>query len=77
MVAGYREIRGKVGFFGFVFRLLFWRWQALMLYWFIYGTPLRARCNAERTPKAQRIQHPTAVYLRRQDSSRITANGTQ
>jgi hypothetical protein len=33
MTTGYRETRGKTGFFGTIFRILFWGWQALMIFW--------------------------------------------
>ena len=38
MPKGYKEVRGKLGFFGFISRLLFWGWQALMLIWFFSYT---------------------------------------
>lgn len=31
MQKGYREIRGNLGFFGVLWRILFWGWQILML----------------------------------------------
>ncbi len=38
MAVGYKEVRGKLGFFGKVCRVLFWGWQALMVYWFLQYT---------------------------------------
>ena len=38
MVAGYKEVKGKLGFFGVVWRLLFWGWQLLMVAWFFAYT---------------------------------------
>ncbi len=35
MVARYREIRGKLGFFGWLWRILFVGWQVLMVAWFL------------------------------------------
>ena len=34
----YKEVRGKLGFFGFVSRLVFLGWQALMVGWFLSYT---------------------------------------
>ena len=36
--AGYREVRGKLGFFGWLSRLLLAGWQILMINWFITYT---------------------------------------
>lgn len=34
----YREVRGKLGIFGWLFRIAFWGWQLLMLVWFLSYT---------------------------------------
>lgn len=31
----YKEVRGRLGFFGFVWRLLLVGWQFLMIFWFL------------------------------------------
>lgn len=31
--SGYEEIRGKLGFFGWIWRILFWLWQVAMVTW--------------------------------------------
>jgi hypothetical protein len=50
MIAGYKEIRGKVGFFGTIFRVLFWGWQALMIFWIVsYYTDVSPRLHAATT----------------------------
>ena len=36
--SGYREVRGKLGFFGWLWRILLLGWQALMVAWFISYT---------------------------------------
>ena len=33
--AGYQEVRGKLGFFGWIWRILPLGWQALMVVWFV------------------------------------------
>lgn len=38
MAADYKEVKGKVGFFGLVWRVLFWGWQLLMIVWFLTYT---------------------------------------
>lgn len=35
MPKGFREVREKTGFFGTVFRMLFWSWQILMVIWLV------------------------------------------
>ena len=32
MTKGYKEVRGKLGVFGIMWRILFWGWQILMLF---------------------------------------------
>jgi hypothetical protein len=34
MAEEYREVKGKLGFFGVVWRILFYGWQVLMIIWF-------------------------------------------
>ena len=47
MTTGYRETRGKTGFFGTIFRILFWGWQALMIFWLItYSGQVAPRLDA-------------------------------
>src|ERR1017187_248752 len=58
MVMGYKEVRGRPGFFGIICRVLFWGWQALMVFWFLQYTyavaPLMnsAATQAEKTGTA-------------------------
>ena len=51
MVAGYKEIRGKLGFFGKVWRVLFWGWQVLMVFWlFKYASDVTPLIKANTSP---------------------------
>ena len=46
-MTGYKEIRGKTGFLGAIFRVLFWSWQALMVFWIVsYSSDVSPRLQA-------------------------------
>jgi hypothetical protein len=51
VVTSYREVRGKLGFFGKVWRVLFWGWQMLMVFWlFKYAYDVAPLIKANTSP---------------------------
>lgn len=54
MVLGYNEIRGKVGVFGRICRVLFWSWQILMVFWLLkYSMDVTPLIKANTSPTGE------------------------
>ena len=55
MAAGYKEIKGKLSFFGKTWRVLFWGWQILMVWLFMASTTEMAPIAEGAVSDAERL----------------------